>query len=64
MAVSKAKKQAKKDKKVDEKRKRGRPKGSKNKKSTEAVLNAELRRIQVALKALLLLIGKVLPILS
>jgi len=61
-AVSKAKKQAKKDKKVGEKHKRGRPKGSKNKKSSEVVLNAELQRIQVALKALLLLMGKVLPL--
>ena len=61
-AASKAKKQAKKDKKAGEKRKRGRPKGSKNKKSTEVVLNAELQRIQVALKALLSLIGKVLPL--
>ena len=49
-AASKAKKQAQKDKKVGEKRKRGRPKGSKNKKSSEVVLNAELQRIQVALK--------------
>lgn len=61
-AASKAKKQAKKDKKVGEKRKRGRPKGSQNKKSTEVVLNTELQRIQVALKALLLLMGKVLPL--
>ncbi|MBE3137826.1 MAG: transposase [Thermoplasmata archaeon] len=61
-AASKAKKQAKKDKKVGEKRKRGRPKGSQSKKSTEVVLNTELQRIQVALKALLLLMGKVLPL--
>jgi len=61
-AASKAKKQAQKDKKVGEKRKRGRPKGSKNKKGAEVVLNAELQRIQVALKALLLLVGKVLPL--
>jgi len=47
-AASKTKKQAKKDKKPGEKRKRGRPKGSKNKKSSEVVLNAELQRIQVA----------------
>lgn len=61
-AASKAKKQAKKDKQTGEKRKRGRPKGSKNKKDTTLMLNAELQRIQAALKVLLELIGKVLPI--
>ena len=61
-AASKAKAQAKQAKKTDEKRKRGRPKGSKNKKSQEIVLNAELQRIQAALKALLQLIGKVLSL--
>jgi putative transposase len=61
-AASKAKKQAKQEKEPGEKRKRGRPKGSKNKKSAEVVLNAELQRIQVALKAFLQLIGKVLSL--
>jgi putative transposase len=61
-AASKAKAQAKKSKPTGEKRKRGRPKGSKNKKGTAIVLNAELQRIQVALKELLELILKVLPI--
>jgi hypothetical protein len=58
-AASKAKKQAKKDKEVGEKRKCGRPKGSKNKKSGEVVLNAELQCIQMALQALLHQVGKV-----
>jgi putative transposase len=61
-AASKAKKQAKQDKRPGEKRKRGRPKGSQNKKSAEIVLNAELQRIQVALKAFLEQIGKVLTL--
>ena len=61
-SASKAKKQAKKDKRPEEKRKRGRPKGSKNKKSSAVVLNTELQRIQVALKAFLQRIGKVLEI--
>ncbi len=60
-AASKAKKQAKK-KEPGEKRQRGRPKGSRNKKSAEVVLNAELQRIQVALKAFLQRIGKVLTL--
>ena len=60
-AANKAKKQAKK-KAPGEKRKRGRPKGSKNKKSAEVVLNAELQRIQAALKAFLEQIGKVLAL--
>ncbi len=60
-AASKAKKQAKK-KEPGEKRQRGRPKGSRNKKSAEVVLNAELQRIQVALKAFLQQIGKVLAL--
>jgi len=59
-AASKAKKQAQKDKQRVEKRKRGRPKGSKNKKSSEIVLSAELQRIQVALKAFLERMGQVL----
>ena len=59
-AASKANKQARKDKPTAEKRKRGRPKGSKNKKSSAVVLNAELQRIQVALRAFLQQVGKVL----
>jgi len=59
-AASKAKKQARRDKPAAEKRKRGRPKGSKNKKSSAVVLNAELQRIQGALKAFLQQVGKVL----
>jgi hypothetical protein len=54
-AASKAKAEAR---KVAEKKKRGRPKGSKNKiKKEEVVLNAELLRIQKALKSLLETIG-------
>jgi hypothetical protein len=58
----KAASQAKKDKEAGGKRKRGRPKGSKNKKSSAVVLNAELQRIQAALKAFLQQIGKVLSL--
>ncbi|MGD0613392.1 MAG: transposase [Anaerolineales bacterium] len=58
----KAASKAKKDKQPGEKRKRGRPKGSKNKKNRAVVLNAELQRIQVALKAFLEQIGKVLAL--
>ena len=61
-AASKAKKQARKNKEPGEKRKRGRPKGSKNKKSAEVVLNAELQRIQASLQAFLQQIGKVLAL--
>jgi putative transposase len=61
-AASQAKAQAKKNKATGEKRKRGRPKGSQNKKGAAVVLNAELQRIQVALKELLELVLKVLPI--
>lgn len=61
-AASAARTQARKSKVTGEKRKRGRPKGSKNKKGTAPVLNAELGRIQKALKELLEQIGKVLPI--
>lgn len=54
-AASKAKAEAR---KTAEKKKRGRPKGSKNKtKKEEVVLNAELLRIQKALKSLLEMIG-------
>jgi putative transposase len=54
-AASKAKAEAR---KTAEKKKRGRPKGSKNKiKKEEVVLNAELLRIQKALKSLLETIG-------
>ena len=54
-AASKAKAEAR---KAAEKKKRGRPKGSKNKiKKEEVVLNAELLRIQKALKSLLETIG-------
>jgi len=60
-AASQAKKQAQK-KEPGEKRKRGRPKGSKNQKSRAVVLNAELQRIQVALKAFLEQISKVLSL--
>jgi putative transposase len=45
-----------------EKRKRGRPKGSKNKSKQEVVLNAELVRIQTALKSLLETIGNYLSL--
>jgi len=61
-AASKAKQKTQKDKSTTEKRKRGRPKGSKNKKSRAVVLNAELQRIQVALKAFLEQISKVLSL--
>jgi hypothetical protein len=61
-AASKAKKQARKDKEGGVKRKRGRPKGSRNKKSATVVLNAELQRIQASLQAFLQQIGKVLAL--
>jgi putative transposase len=54
-AASKAKAEAR---KTTEKKKRGRPKGSKNKaKKEDVVLNAELLRIQKALKSLLETVG-------
>jgi len=61
-AASKARAEAKKVKKAAEKRKPGRPKGSKNKMKQEVTLNAELLRIQNALKSLLATIGTVLPL--
>jgi putative transposase len=56
-AASKAKAEAKKVKQSAEKKKPGRPKGSKNKDKQEVVLNAELLRIQKALKSLLETVG-------
>ncbi len=57
-AASKAKAEAR---KTAEKKKRGRPKGSKNKiKKEEVVLNAELLRIQKALKSLLETVGTII----
>lgn len=61
-AASKARIQAKKSKKTAEKKKPGRPKGSKNKNKQEVVLNAELLRIQKALRALLETIRTVLAL--
>lgn len=62
-AASKARKEAKKAAaKTSEKRKRGRPKGSKNKSRKEVRLNAELVRIQTALKNLLETIGDYLSL--
>jgi len=52
-AASKAKAEAKKAKKTGEKKKPGRPKGSQNKDKQAVVLNAELLRIQKALKSFL-----------
>jgi hypothetical protein len=56
-AASKTKAEAKKVKKTAEKKKPGRPKGSKNKDKQIVVLNAELLRIQVALRSLLETVG-------
>jgi hypothetical protein len=56
-AASKAKAEAKKVKRTDEKKKPGRPKGSKNKKKQEVVLNPELLRIQKELQSLLKTVG-------
>ena len=56
-AASKAKAAAKKVKKSTEPKKPGRPKGSKNKKAAEVVLNPELLRIQKALQELLTTVG-------
>lgn len=61
-AASKAKAQEKKAKKTAEKKKPGRPKGSKNKNKQAVVLNAELLRIQKALRALLETIRTVLSL--
>jgi hypothetical protein len=61
-AASKAKAQEKKAKRTTEKKKPGRPKGSKNKNKQEVVLNAELLRIQKALRALLETICTVLSL--
>ena len=55
--ASKIKAEAKKVKKTADKKKPGRPKGSKNKDKQEVVLNAELLRIQKALKSLLETVG-------
>jgi putative transposase len=59
-AVCKAKKEARKVKSAEAKRKRGRPKGSKNKDKSEAMLNPELLRIQKMVKALLVRISPLL----
>jgi len=56
-AASKIKAEARKTRKTADKKKPGRPKGSKNKNKQEVVLNAELLRIQEALKSLLGTIG-------
>jgi putative transposase len=61
-AASKAKAQEKKAKRTAEKKKPGRPKGSKNKNKQGVVLNAELLRIQKALRALLETIRTVLSL--
>jgi putative transposase len=61
-AASKARAQEKQAKKTAEKKKPGRPKGSKNKNKREVVLNAELLRIQKALRALLETIRTVLSL--
>jgi putative transposase len=59
-AACKARKEAKKVKAAGPKRKQGRPKGSKNKKKSEVILNPELLRIQKMVKALLVRIGPLL----
>ena len=56
-AASKTKAAAKKAKKTAEKKKPGRPKGSKNKDKQAVVLNAELLRIQTALRSFLKTVG-------
>jgi hypothetical protein len=56
-AASKTKAEAKKVKKTAEKKKPGRPKGSKNKDKQAVVLNAELLRIQTALRSFLETVG-------
>jgi putative transposase len=61
-AASKIKAEAKKARKTAEKKKPGRPKGSKNKDKQEVVLNAELLRIQAALKSLLETVGSAITL--
>jgi hypothetical protein len=61
-AASKIKAEAEKVKKTAEKKKPGRPKGSKNKDKQEVVLNAELLRIQAALKSLLETVGSAITL--
>jgi len=61
-AACKVKKETKKVKAAGAKLKPGRPKGSKNKVKAEVVLNPELSRIQKMLKALLLQIGALFPL--
>jgi putative transposase len=56
-AASKAKAEARKLKPSGEKKKLGRPKGSKNKDKQTVVLNAELLRIQTALKSFIATLG-------
>lgn len=56
-AASKAKAEARKAKPTGEKKKPGRPKGSKNKDKQTVVLNADLARIQTALKSFLATLG-------
>jgi putative transposase len=56
-AASKAKTEARKVKPIGEKKKPGRPKGSKNKDKQFVVLNAELARIQTALKSFIATLG-------
>ena len=56
-AASKAKAEARKAKPIGEKKKPGRPKGSKNKDKQAVVLNAELLRIQTALKSFIATLG-------
>jgi hypothetical protein len=59
-AACQVKKEAKKVKSAEAKRKRGRPKGSKNKKKSEVALTPELQRIQEMVKALLVRISPLL----
>ena len=56
-AASKAKAEARKVKPIGEKKKLGRPKGSKNKDKQAVILNAELLRIQIALKSFIVSLG-------
>lgn len=56
-AARKAKAEARKAKPTGEKKKPGRPKGSKNKDKQTVVLNADLARIQTALKSFLATLG-------
>jgi putative transposase len=59
-AACKVKKEAKNVKSAEPKRKRGRPKGSKNKKKSEVTLTPELQRIQEMIKTLLVRIRPLL----